>query len=72
MNTMELDIIDERLEFLGNKYTTLEVMYHQRDSLELSGELVDAIVFELGRIADEVSCLFIKKKNLSVNLPFYP
>ena len=56
--------IPERLELLERKYTSLEVLYHQRDSLQLSGELVDAIIFELGRVTDEVS-------RLLNHLPFY-
>ena len=70
MNTMELDIIDERLEFLERKYTSLEVMYHQRESLELSDELVESIVFELGSVTGEVNYLSTIK-NQSINLPFY-
>lgn len=56
--------IPERLELLERKYTTLEVIYNQRHSLQLSGELVDAIVFELGRVTDEVS-------RLLTHLPFH-
>lgn len=52
-----MNYITKRLEFLGNKYTSLEILYNQRNSLELSGELVDAIIFELGRVTDETSCL---------------
>lgn len=61
---------DERLEVLDRKYTTLEVLYHQREALELSDELVVAIVTELGGIADEASYLSIVK-NTALNLPYY-
>ena len=60
----------ERLELLDRKYTSLEVIYHQRDSLELSDELVVAIVTELGAIADEASDLSIVK-NDALNLSYY-
>lgn len=61
---------NERLEFLDRKYTSLEVLYHQREALELSDELVVAIVTELGAIADEASDLSIVK-NTALNLPYY-
>ena len=61
---------NERLKVLDRKYTTLEVLYHQREALELSETLIHSIVIELGAIAEEASYLSIVKSD-ALNLPYY-
>lgn len=61
---------NERLKVLDRKYTTLEILYHQREALGLSETLIHSIVIELGAIADEASYLSIVK-NDALNLPYY-
>lgn len=61
---------NERLKVLDRKYTTLEILYHQREALGLSETLIHSIVIELGAIAEEASYLSIVK-NDALNLPYY-
>lgn len=61
---------NERLKVLDRKYTTLEILYHQRKALGLLETLIHSIVIELGAIADEASYLSIVK-NDALNLPYY-